>query len=608
MAAPADSNGAAAPADGNGAAGAAAAAVGVHSFWRRSVVQTLYETMVFRVLPQDCLTVSWLPGSVRIDGSCPCMVRQRLLLGTRSSGGAKEGGAEGGGDYSDNWLVIVEATLPSATAEPAQQGAYPTVPPEIAEVERIPHGPHDVNRAAAMPQSADIIATTSDCGDAFLFSLAAQWRRPRRRPRGSGGGSGTSSGGGEGGDESSSGPAAKNDDGDEDQRLRQRRRQQQRMELDQGVDGQARRPGDGDEDTGGDKQKEGALFLPDCILEGRASGGFGLCWDALQEGRLLAAGRDGGGGGVVCTWDAWRAAGRLRPSEVRPCCHGGGSGSGANDVCCDPRSSGPFVTVGDDGAARLSDARSAPSGSGSGGALFQAVRGESLDCVHWDPSGGFWVAAGGGGGGVYVGDVRSPGRAVMQRRQHAGGVTQVQWSAGAPGVLAASGQDGFVSVWDVSLATGAEAPLPTTGAAAADGAAGAGAAVVSPAALVGRRARKAVTPRRLGGGGGGGEQQRLRQHLRALGGGAEGAPRGLLFLHAGHSSVEGVAWNPDRPWMVASVGAAPLEAQSDEADRSSGAAAAGPGCPQRAEQVEEGSMLQLWEPLSLRQQAGGVHQ
>jgi hypothetical protein len=76
-----------------------------------------------------------------------------------------------------------------------------------------------------------------------------------------------------------------------------------------------------------------------------------------------------------------------------------------------------------------------------------------------------------------------------------------------------------------------------------------------------------------------------RQHLRLAGGGAEGAPRGLLFLHAGLSSAQGIAWNLERPWMVASVGAAPLSGE--------GGVGSGAGPP------EEASAVQVWSPLAL---------
>jgi len=93
---------------------------GVAAVWR-SGVSTLYATMLQRVLPQDCLAVRWLPGQPEaVEGSFPAMVRQRLVLGSSLDDGS-----------TANWLLLVEATLPSAAALPSQQQRYPTVPPDL---------------------------------------------------------------------------------------------------------------------------------------------------------------------------------------------------------------------------------------------------------------------------------------------------------------------------------------------------------------------------------------------------------------------------------------------------------------------------------------------
>jgi WD40 repeat protein len=424
-----------------------------------------------------------------------------------------------------------------------------------------------------MPGHPDLVATTSDCGDVFMFSLRAQrqrilqLQRQRRARQRSGTKEGSSGGGGEAGSSSSSSVGVQGEDDDEE---------------------------------GRPEEEDAADFAPDCRLEGRTTGGFGLAWDASTPGRLLATGggpRGSGGGGIICAWDAGRTsegATRLAAADLRPAGHGTGD-RGANDVACSSAGAGVAATVGDDGALRLHDWRE-PSSSSAGGSagvrgpglLFQAARGETLDCVAWEPApGGHLVAAGSSWGGLYVVDIRSNGggsggtngaKALLERHQHAGPVTQVAWSVGAPGVVATSSMDGFVALWDVAAATAAagvgateQAPRPAA----------------SPSTLGGASGRRKAAPRRLqrnsGGGGGAagggaGDGDFVRQHLRALGGGAEGAPRGLLFLHAGHSSVEGVAWSPERPWMAASVGRAPLDTRE--------------GRPPTEEPV-----VQLWQPL-----------
>jgi hypothetical protein len=455
--------------------------------------------------------------------------------------------------------------------------------PNQPHAQRIPHGKNEVNRAAVCPTNADLVATTSDCGRVFLFSLASQEKRRRL--------------------------------------LQQARRRRRR---DGGGGGGSIRAGGS---SGGSSVGSSAPFRPDGVLDSGRSGGFGICWARTAPNQVLAArggigvdglGGSGTGSGAVCVWDCGRTGEGLRPLEpvyVIPDGHRGA----ANDVTCHPNAAGVFATAGDDSTVRLHDARvpfyssSSSGGGGSSGVLlFQSEHGETLDCLDWEPTEGHLIAAGGGDGRLYVidarmaaagavadavatggssqdaaaaaagGEGRGPRPAVIERRQHAAGVAQVEWSTTARGVLATCSEDGFVVVWDVAQATAAvavegSAAVPSRPAAAAADA---------DAAPAGRRARKSAAPHRLGGGGGAAAAAAapadpLRQHLRSAGGGSEGAARGLLFLHVGHSSCQGVAWNPDCPWVVASVGRALVDSEEGGAGL-------------------EAPVVQVWRPLGIR--------
>lgn len=118
------------------------AAAGVHLFWRRSALQTLYATLLTRELQHPGLCVRWLPGAADVPGAAPAMVRQKLLVGTKweSGGGGQAGSGSGrtssgvsggGGAVRRNWLLVLDALLPSPDARPVQQGEYPTVPPDL---------------------------------------------------------------------------------------------------------------------------------------------------------------------------------------------------------------------------------------------------------------------------------------------------------------------------------------------------------------------------------------------------------------------------------------------------------------------------------------------
>eukprot|EP00775_Hariotina_reticulata_P006055 gene6055-6293_t len=68
------------------------------------------------------------------------------------------------------------------------------------------------------------------------------------------------------------------------------------------------------------------------------------------------------------------------------------------------------------------------------------------DCytVAFDAHNNFRLASGGADGCVYLLDTRRLDRPLHVLAQHAGSVTQVAWSPCVPGLLASTGDDGFV--------------------------------------------------------------------------------------------------------------------------------------------------------------------
>jgi WD40 repeat protein len=135
----------------------------------------------------------------------------------------------------------------------------------------IGHGPHDVNRARAMPQDPTIIATRSDCADIYLFKAAAleSLEDQDSTPTNSSSGAHPS---GENGDAMSADSAP----------------------LAEGVL-QAASPS-GEAETAG--------FDPFLTLRKHRAGGFGLAWSPQRAGQLLTAGDDG----MACLWDLGSSA------------------------------------------------------------------------------------------------------------------------------------------------------------------------------------------------------------------------------------------------------------------------------------------------------------
>jgi hypothetical protein len=122
---------------------------------------------------------------------------------------------------------------------------------------------HDVNRARAMPQQPCIVATRSDCADAFLFKLDGDAMAEALA--------------------SPSGSDTEMDDAEQQQRLPH----QQDSGTPAGTSATA-------------SQEAAAEFNPLHVLTGgHAAGGFGLAWNGAAEGRLVTTGEDG----VACVWD-----------------------------------------------------------------------------------------------------------------------------------------------------------------------------------------------------------------------------------------------------------------------------------------------------------------
>ena len=181
-------------------------------------------------------------------------------------------------------------------------------------------------------------------------------------------------------------------------------------------------------------------------------------------------------------------------------------------------------------------------------------RGE-LDClsVDFDHSHSYRLATGGKDGFVNVWDMRQLDNALECLPLHAGDVRHVSWSKGAPGLLASAGEDSHVLLWDVHKMKNAVKRQQQQ-------------QQVGPSsAAAGQPGLGLPQPRVV--------NRELSNAIRQL------SVPGLLFLHHGHmSAVEQVAWNPDRPWMLASV---------------SGAARAVDSCQQ--EVVVQPNNLMVWE-------------
>lgn len=188
-----------------------------------------------------------------------------------------------------------------------------------------------------------------------------------------------------------------------------------------------------------------------------------------------------------------------------------------------------FAAVNDDGRLVLWDTRQSNKQQVS---ACKAHDGQTLT-VDFDPRDSQRLATGGSDGVVAVWDMRQLSRARHELRQHADDVIRVSWNEHVPGVLATCSMDRYVLVWDANLLEGR--PVQHND--------------IANNAEAGqmRCARKGQTLTQL---------SNMRQHAAKSHSKQAGdlAPAGLLFVHGGHmSGVNDIAWNPDRPWMLAST-------------------------------------------------------
>ncbi|KAL8453627.1 hypothetical protein Emed_000762 [Eimeria media] len=138
-----------------------------HRNWRVNS-GVLYDVVLSIPLDWPSLTVEWLPGTT--PGSSSSTVKQRLLLGTHTSGAEPDA------------LVVMQVELPTGPVEEAnsefkERGDYEGFHFGLSSyktklVKRLPH-PQESNCARHMPQRPSIIASCAVDGRVLLYDLEA---------------------------------------------------------------------------------------------------------------------------------------------------------------------------------------------------------------------------------------------------------------------------------------------------------------------------------------------------------------------------------------------------------------------------------------------------
>lgn len=174
------------------------------------------------------------------------------------------------------------------------------------------------------------------------------------------------------------------------------------------------------------------IFKPTIVLEGHLSGGYGLAWSRLIEGRLATAADDGN----VLLWDIRQynsATGKLAP--VKSVCYG----DSVNDISWNPFDSATVAVVADTNELSFEDWRE------------QGRRTTPISqplSVEFHPCNEFLISVGTANGSIHLYDTRNPLTKLHTLETDFGGVAAVRWSMHHNQLLASAHSKNRVCLWD----------------------------------------------------------------------------------------------------------------------------------------------------------------
>ena len=237
------------------------------------------------------------------------------------------------------------------------------------------------------------------------------------------------------------------------------------------------------------RQPEGSECKPQLRCEGHEQEGYGLCWNPHKKGRLLSAADDG----TVCIWDIDGMP--YSSKAVQPLLNfSAHADSVVEDICCHSQHEHLFATVGDDRCIMWWDDREKCGPNKATHKITNAHKKEinSIDC---NPFSEFLFATGSSDKTVGLWDSRNMKEKLHSFEGHSDEVFQVNWAPHSESILSSCSADRRVNVWDMSKI---------------------------------------------------GQEQSEEDAV-------DGPPE-LLFIHGGHTSkISDFSWNPNDPWVIASV-------------------------------------------------------
>lgn len=179
---------------------------------------------------------------------------------------------------------------------------------------------------------------------------------------------------------------------------------------------------------------------PDITLRGQTQEGYGLAWNPIRQGHILAASEDT----TVCHWDInayQKKTATLEPLKVYR-----GHSSIVEDVAWHNHHEHLFASVGDDRQMLLWDTRE------SGESPKQRVEAHTseVNAVSFSPASEYILATGSSDKTVALWDLRNLGVRLHSLEAHTDEVLQLAWSPHHETVLASASADRRVNIWDLS--------------------------------------------------------------------------------------------------------------------------------------------------------------
>ncbi|KAJ1483817.1 structural basis of the interaction of Rbap46RBAP48 WITH histone H4, partial [Baffinella frigidus] len=184
----------------------------------------------------------------------------------------------------------------------------------------------------------------------------------------------------------------------------------------------------------------GSACKPELRLTGHSKEGYGLSWNALEEGRLLSGSDDS----LILVWDV--KAPCADKTKVAAVGEFKGHTGPVTDVAWNMHSKSVFASVGEDRMLLLWDQKAGSSPTNKPVVSHD----KEINCLAFSPHRENLILTGSADKMVKLWDTRDLSKPLHTFVKHQDTVTQVQWSPTREEVLASSGLDRMVHVWDLS--------------------------------------------------------------------------------------------------------------------------------------------------------------